>query len=157
MGEAEARLETQRVVQLCERIHHTDATGKIAFSKETFAKGFREQRLKEQWFHTGGAWAARREFLKKYDFDPVRDITIDSNGLWAWNSDKPGMHRDVAHYFKLRQEDGPEETQTHSQQPTLQNTPTPATPPPQRNVTRWSVGVTTAPRENPRWNAHYKA
>jgi len=232
--QAEHLLETQQVVQLCERIHQTDSEGKIVSSRETFAKGYVENRLKEQWFHTGGAWAARRdalgemglfdqdiiggadaflafswsgdvqraamhakntfadktrkfyqkqaniihsqvqgeigvvpgdaihlwhgepqnrlyierlEFLKPYDFNPRTDIKIDKYGLWRWNSNKPEMHRDVANYFVLRCEDESEEeiTQADSNK-TASKKKQPAQT---RNVTKWSVGVTTAPREKP--------
>ncbi|MBV07658.1 MAG: hypothetical protein CMN21_00400, partial [Rubinisphaera sp.] len=195
--QTEELLEKYQAVHLCERVHQTNLQGHITSSLETFGKGYVEKRLHEHWFHTGGAWAARREvlqpeglfdqdiiggadafmafawsgdieravlhakktfsvqtqeyyrqqaelihqqvqgqigyvpgdtlhlwhgdkenrmyvtrleFLKKYDFNPQSDIAVSESGLWKWNSSKPGMHRDVAEYFRLRQEDGPATT-----------------------------------------------
>lgn len=48
-----------------------------------------------------GRWA----YLIDYGFDPLRDITLDSNGLWKWSSDKPEMHQKVKNYFAERKED----------------------------------------------------
>jgi hypothetical protein len=44
--------------------------------------------------------------LRELQFDPLRDIAIDSNGLWKWASDKPELHAFVADYFAERNEDG---------------------------------------------------
>lgn len=44
--------------------------------------------------------------LRKFDFDPARDIAIDSQGCWAWNSEKPELHAYVREYFRSRREDG---------------------------------------------------
>ena len=51
---------------------------------------------------------AKREDFQEYDFDPVRDIGIDENGIWRWTSDKPKMHEFVSRYFVSRKEDGEE-------------------------------------------------
>ncbi|MCC5603385.1 hypothetical protein [Nostoc favosum] len=40
------------------------------------------------------------------NFDPENDITIDENGCWKWNSNKPYMHEWIKEYFSLRKEDG---------------------------------------------------
>ena len=50
-------------------------------------------------------YMTRREILYTHDFDPMVDIAIDENGCWKWNSDKPELHHDVAHYFLSRKED----------------------------------------------------
>ena len=47
---------------------------------------------------------SRIDILKDNDFNRS-DITIDSNGLWCWNSDKPNLHSDVKAYFSNRLED----------------------------------------------------
>lgn len=48
----------------------------------------------------------RQAILKKYDFDPHKDIKIDENGCWVWATDKPEMHKRVRRYFWMRNEDG---------------------------------------------------
>jgi len=40
------------------------------------------------------------------DFDPARDIAVDGQGCWRWNSAKPELHAYVRNYFALRLEDG---------------------------------------------------
>jgi hypothetical protein len=47
----------------------------------------------------------RHEGLDRFQFDPFRDIAIDQNGAWRWNSDKPEMHDYVRAYFASRSED----------------------------------------------------
>jgi hypothetical protein len=47
----------------------------------------------------------RSEPLLHYEFDPEQDITLDANGLWKWNSDKPELHAAVRRYFSSRNED----------------------------------------------------
>lgn len=44
--------------------------------------------------------------LRPFQFDPCRDIEIDGNGVWKWNSEKPEMHQFVSEYFASRREDG---------------------------------------------------
>jgi hypothetical protein len=55
--------------------------------------------------HDRGYQAKHRSFAQ-FDFDPYRDIDVDQNGCWRWNSDKTEMHRFVKHIFESRQEDG---------------------------------------------------
>lgn len=43
--------------------------------------------------------------LRPFDFDPDRDIALDANGCWRWNSDKQGLHDYVRDYFMTRRED----------------------------------------------------
>jgi len=43
--------------------------------------------------------------LAGYGFDPRLDIGPAANGLWAWTSPKPDMHRFVRDYFAARRED----------------------------------------------------
>lgn len=50
-------------------------------------------------------YLTRVDILKRHDFNTA-DIRIDGNGLWAWATDKPGLHRDIAEYFAGRREDG---------------------------------------------------
>ena len=49
---------------------------------------------------------ARHEGLRRFEFDPYRDIALDENFAWRWNSDKSEMHDYVRSYFASRQEDG---------------------------------------------------
>ena len=44
--------------------------------------------------------------FKRFEFDPYKDIALDSNCVWRWNSDKPEMHEFMIRYFGLRREDG---------------------------------------------------
>ena len=41
-----------------------------------------------------------------FDFDPARDIAVDTQGCWRWATDKPAMHAFVRDYFARRKEDG---------------------------------------------------
>lgn len=49
-------------------------------------------------------YLSRVDILKRHDFT-VKDIRIGDNVLWEWATDKPGLHRDVAEYFRARKED----------------------------------------------------
>jgi hypothetical protein len=51
-------------------------------------------------------YAKRHREFATFEFDPFRDIAIDTNGCWRWNSIKPEMHRYVSDYFATRREDG---------------------------------------------------
>lgn len=63
-------------------------------------------------FHLWHGELADRHYVDRYEgfdyfaFDPHQDLAIDSNGCWRWNTEKPELHRHVANYFRLRQEDG---------------------------------------------------
>ena len=48
----------------------------------------------------------RHEGLRRFGFDPFRDIAIQENGCWWWNTDKADMHEYVRRYFHARREDG---------------------------------------------------
>jgi hypothetical protein len=53
---------------------------------------------------------ARHEGLRRFEFDPYRDIAFDESFAWRWNSDKSEMHDYIRSYFAARLEDGsPEE------------------------------------------------
>ncbi len=41
----------------------------------------------------------RQSILQAHDFDPIRDIALDDNGCWRWDSDKPELHRQVRETF----------------------------------------------------------
>ena len=51
-------------------------------------------------------YPTRQSILQRFDFDPNRDIALDDNGCWRWNSDKPDLHDAVRAYFQDRKEDG---------------------------------------------------
>jgi len=55
--------------------------------------------------HRDRNYSGRYRVLKDADFDPTRDLAIDSQGCWKWNSQKPGLHSQVREYFWSRQED----------------------------------------------------
>jgi hypothetical protein len=47
----------------------------------------------------------RYEDLARFGFDPRRDIALDADGCWKWNSDKAEMHDLLRAYFAGRHED----------------------------------------------------
>jgi|CXWL01.1.fsa_nt_gi hypothetical protein len=53
----------------------------------------------------GRRYVERYRILKEAQFDPARDIEADGAGCWHWNSDKPGLHRQVLEYFTSRAAD----------------------------------------------------
>ena len=48
----------------------------------------------------------RHQQLAQFDFDPFIDISLDTSGVWRWNSDKQDLHAFVRRYFESRNEDG---------------------------------------------------
>lgn len=52
------------------------------------------------------SYSNRHEILKKYNFDPLTDITLDENACWKWNSEKTGLQQKIFSYFASRKEDG---------------------------------------------------
>ncbi|HEX2855163.1 MAG TPA: hypothetical protein VHO24_18155 [Opitutaceae bacterium] len=48
---------------------------------------------------------SRKLILFRHGFDPKVDIRLGANQLWEWASDKPGMHIEIATYFRERRED----------------------------------------------------
>ena len=51
-------------------------------------------------------WKYRLRVFSLFYFNPALDIKIGLNGLWEWSSDKPQLHRIVAEFFGLRNEEG---------------------------------------------------
>jgi hypothetical protein len=51
-------------------------------------------------------YRSRQGILNVHRFDPAKDIAIDDEGCWRWNSEKPELHHAVAVYFKDRDDDG---------------------------------------------------
>lgn len=51
-------------------------------------------------------YVGRHARFSRFAFDPLADITDDSDGAWRWNSAKPEMHAYVRDYFASRLEDG---------------------------------------------------
>ena len=51
-------------------------------------------------------YANRHRGFLDFEFDPTRDIALDADGCWKWNSDKPAMHQYVREYFFSRCEEG---------------------------------------------------
>ncbi len=49
---------------------------------------------------------SRHRVLKDNDFDPIADLTLNTDDCWTWKSDKPDLHSRVARYFEDRNEDG---------------------------------------------------
>lgn len=47
-------------------------------------------------------YETRYEMLRAARFDPENDIAVDNNGLYAWSSPKPSLHRDVYEYLDQR-------------------------------------------------------
>ena len=48
----------------------------------------------------------RYQELARFQFDPFKDIAMDDNGAWRWNTNKSKMHESVRAYFWARREDG---------------------------------------------------
>ena len=44
--------------------------------------------------------------LKRFCFDPFRDIALDEEGCWRWATPKTDMHKYIKTYFDSRHEDG---------------------------------------------------
>lgn len=55
-------------------------------------------------------YGERHQRLKRFGFDPFRDIVVDHNGCWRWSTRKPEMHRYVRSYFESRREASPSPT-----------------------------------------------
>jgi hypothetical protein len=51
-------------------------------------------------------YAKRYEGLRRFCFDPFKDLTLDRAGCWRWSSPKRAMHEYVRTYFESRREDG---------------------------------------------------
>lgn len=51
-------------------------------------------------------YVRRLDLLNEYAFDPYRDIALDHQGLWKWDTDKPELQRGIQDYFASRKEDG---------------------------------------------------
>lgn len=56
--------------------------------------------------HRGYGW--RERILKKYNFDPVMDLTKDRQGLYIVNREKAEMLNEIRDYFMSRNEDSME-------------------------------------------------
>jgi hypothetical protein len=50
-------------------------------------------------------YGTRLNILKEAEFDPHADISLDADGCWQWNTDKPELHRKVEEYFWSRIEE----------------------------------------------------
>lgn len=46
----------------------------------------------------------RHDIILNYDYNPSEDVRLE-DGVYEWNSDKPGMHDDIRQYFFDRNED----------------------------------------------------
>jgi hypothetical protein len=51
-------------------------------------------------------YADRHREFREFGFDPAKDLALDENRCWRWDSNKPAMHRYVRDYFAARKEDG---------------------------------------------------
>jgi len=69
--------------------------------------GFVDGNLAHLWHgaHDDRQYDERHVHLAAFDYDPVADIALTANGVWRWNSDKPGMHAFVRDFFASRRED----------------------------------------------------
>lgn len=57
--------------------------------------------------HRQRAYGNRWQILVDHDFDPVRDLARDWQGVWRWAGNKPRLRDDVRRYFINRAEDHP--------------------------------------------------
>lgn len=53
-------------------------------------------------------YRSRNQEFKHFDFQPERDIRIDSNGLWDWSGASTALRRWSEEYFRSRDEDNAE-------------------------------------------------
>lgn len=70
--------------------------------------GYIEQRVSHLWHgeREDRRYSARHDDFARFEFDPSRDMTVDRNGCWCWNSENRAMHTYVRDYFVSRNEDG---------------------------------------------------
>lgn len=50
-------------------------------------------------------YAARHFILKKYNYDPRKDIKVSKEGCWVWDTNKKKLKNKVKEYFDSRRED----------------------------------------------------
>lgn len=50
-------------------------------------------------------YGARHMILPRYDFDPIGDIKLNSDGCWEWDNSKIEMQNEIKNYFYARDED----------------------------------------------------
>lgn len=69
-------------------------------------------RVLHLWHGTLGnrRYFSRNQEFKTLDYDPRRDIYIDSSGLWEWSEDAVVLRKWSEDYFRSRDEDGAEES-----------------------------------------------
>lgn len=79
--------------------YYTGSQGRLGFVWGDVVHLFHGDYAKRQ-------YVPRLEIFQKYDYDPFMDIRKDHNGVWVWNSEKPGMHKAIKDYFSVRDEDG---------------------------------------------------
>jgi hypothetical protein len=58
--------------------------------------------------HRLRAYGDRWQILVNHDFDPVRDLARDWQGIWKWAGNKPRLRDDMRKYFVARNEDSTE-------------------------------------------------
>ena len=70
--------------------------------------GCLDERIRHLWHGSlhDRQYLERHRILHEFDFDPARDIALEENGCWRWNTPKEEMHHAVRRYFESRNEDG---------------------------------------------------
>lgn len=92
----------------CERMKALDREWSANVRRHlTRGVGYLPEKIKHLYHGTrdNRQYVERLEILDRHDFDPKQDVRIDEAGLLSWNSDKPGLHREILEYFQNRQED----------------------------------------------------
>jgi len=51
-------------------------------------------------------YVPRHQILKRFNFDPIKNLKESSNGLWEFHNTSPMLQKAVAKYFIRRKEDG---------------------------------------------------
>ena len=51
-------------------------------------------------------YLSRFNDFPRFDFDPVRDIRLNSENVWRWSSNKKDLHTYAQNLFLARKEDG---------------------------------------------------
>lgn len=63
--------------------------------------GYADVTLRHLWHGSleSRQYRPRHAIPLQHDFDPDSDLSLSPTGVWQWNSDKPGLHREVKAYL----------------------------------------------------------
>jgi len=69
--------------------------------------GFLDGRVLHLWHGDidNRGYYARHDILAAHEFDPARDLRLDTTGVWAWGEAADSLREGVVRYFEQRRED----------------------------------------------------